>query len=106
MLLILMLNEFRMCRVLNKFSERTNMNYVPNTLDGAAAAILKETKRSKGELADFLGVTANTLKKKLEGESDLMLSEAVGIAEFLGLTLQEVADLASQASECSNSEVE
>lgn len=72
------------------------MSYSPNTLDGAAASILKETHRDKGALAEHLNVSGVTLKRKLEGESELMLSEAVALAEFLGLSLQEVADLALQ----------
>ncbi len=72
------------------------MSYSPITLDGAAASILKETKRDKGELAAHLNVSGMTLKRKLEGDSELMLSEAVALADFLGLSLQEVADLALQ----------
>lgn len=69
------------------------------TLVGEVASKIATTKTSKQQLAARMGVTTVTLDRKLSGKSELMLSEAVALASFLDMTLQEVADLAATSSQ-------
>lgn len=74
------------------------------TLVGEVASKIAVTKTSKQQLAARMGVTTVTLDRKLSGKSELMLSEAVALASFLDMTLQEVADIAAATSLSGNTE--
>lgn len=65
------------------------------TLEGLVAARLAETKTSKQQLADAIGVRSTvTLNAKLAGASELTLREGRALAEFCGVSVQDVCELA------------
>ena len=66
-----------------------------NTLTGLVAGSLAENRTTKATLASRLGIkSVQTLNTKLDGTSELSLSEAKMIADFCGVTLEYVAELA------------
>ena len=65
------------------------------TLEGFVGGCMAEKKISKGELAQLLGFkTTQTLNTKLDGSSELSLKEAKSLAEFCGVTIEDIAELA------------
>jgi transcriptional regulator with XRE-family HTH domain len=52
-----------------------------------------EQNVSKKQLAKVTGMSRHTVARKLSGETELTVSEAVGICKELGTTLQDVLDL-------------
>lgn len=65
------------------------------TLEGLVAACLAETKTSKAELAEALGIaTTATLNAKLSGASELTLREGIALAEFCDVEVQDICELA------------
>lgn len=64
------------------------------TLDGLVAAHLRETGTTRLELAEVVGVkSGTTLNQKLTGNSELSLSEAVNLASWLGITVQDLCSI-------------
>ena len=64
------------------------------TLHGLVAAYLATSHRTKKELAETLTCTPETLNNKLEGRTALTVSEARTIAEFIGVPIDRVCELA------------
>lgn len=65
------------------------------TLEGFVIGRMTERKVSKAELAQILGVkTTQTLGTKLDGTSELSLREARNLADFCGVSIEEICDLA------------
>ena len=66
-----------------------------NTLEGLVSCCMAEKKVSKAELAQILGVkTTQTLNTKIDGSSELSLREAKSIADFCGVSIEEICSLA------------
>ncbi|MBQ6102161.1 MAG: helix-turn-helix transcriptional regulator [Atopobiaceae bacterium] len=64
------------------------------TLEGLVAARLAETKTSKQQLADAIGVKSTaTLNAKIAGTSELTLREGQALAEFCDVDVQDVCEL-------------
>lgn len=64
------------------------------TLEGLVAARLAETRTSKQQLADVIGIrSTNTLNAKLSGASELTLREGQALADFCGIDVQTVCEL-------------
>ena len=65
------------------------------SLEGLVGARLAETKTSKQQLAEQIGVsTTATLNAKLSGTSELSLREGQALAEFCEVSVQEICRLA------------
>lgn len=65
------------------------------SLEGLVGARLAETKTSKQQLAEWIGVnTTATLNAKLSGASELSLREGQALADFCGVSVQEICKLA------------
>lgn len=59
-------------------------------LVGAKLAIMHKTKQS---LADAMGVSLNTLNRKISGESEMSTTEALALSRFLDVTVEDVCSL-------------
>lgn len=65
-----------------------------DSLTGIVAATLAERHVSKQELASLMGLkSVQTLNAKLDGASELSLSEGKRLADFIGCTLDEIGAL-------------
>lgn len=61
------------------------------TLEGYVAATCAERGTKKGELATLLGIRSTwTLNRKLRGEQPLYLKESKKLADYLGITVDEL----------------
>lgn len=64
------------------------------SLNGYVSARLAETNTTKQRLADSMGIkTVATLNTKLNGESDLTLNEAIALADFLNISVDNICEL-------------
>ena len=80
-----------------KFLLRWEVNTVAiiNTLEGLVNGLLAEKHVTKAELAQTLGIrSTQTLNTKLDGTSELSLREAQGLAEFCGVSIEDICNLA------------
>ena len=59
--------------------------------EAAVAVYLKRTGMSQEELAQRIGMTDNTLRRRLNGRNDFTLPEAVRLSELLGVSLDQLA---------------
>lgn len=65
-----------------------------STLEGFVLGRMNEKKVSKAELAKIIGVkTTQTLNTKLDGTSELTLKEAQNLANFCGVSIEDICDL-------------
>ena len=65
-----------------------------STLEGFVLGRMNEKKVSKAELAQIIGVkTTQTLNTKLDGTSELTLKEAQSLANFCGVSIEDICDL-------------
>ncbi len=65
-----------------------------NTLVGLVNGLMAEKRVTKAELANLLGIkSTQTLNTKLDGTSELSLREAKGLADFCGVTLEDLCSL-------------
>jgi DNA-binding XRE family transcriptional regulator len=68
---------------------------VINTLEGLVNGRMSEKNVSKQELARIVGVkSTQTLNTKLKGSSELSLREAQRLAEFCGVSVEDICTLA------------
>lgn len=68
---------------------------VINTLEGLVNGRMSEKNVSKQELARIVGVkSTQTLNTKLKGSSELSLREAQRLAEFCGVSVEDICALA------------
>lgn len=68
---------------------------VISTLEGFVAGRMNEKKVTKAELAQIVGVkTTQTLNTKLDGTSELSLREAKSLADFCGVSIEDICSLA------------
>lgn len=66
-----------------------------STLEGFVTGRMREQKVSKAELAEIVGVkSTQTLNTKLDGTSELSLREAQNLADFCGVSIEEICTLA------------
>lgn len=66
-----------------------------NTLEGLVNGLLAEKHMTKAELAETLGIrSTQTLNTKLDGTSELSLREAIGLADFCEVSIEEICTLA------------
>ena len=66
-----------------------------STLEGFVTGRMREKKVSKAELAEIVGVkSTQTLNTKLDGTSELSLREAQSLADFCGVSIEEICTLA------------
>ncbi len=66
-----------------------------STLEGFVTGRMREQKVTKAELAERLGVkSTQTLNTKLDGTSELSLREAKSLADFCGVSIEEICTLA------------
>ena len=71
-----------------------------STLEGLVAARLAETKTSKQQLANMLGINMTaTLNAKITGASELSLREGQALAEFCGVSVQTICELAFERND-------
>jgi DNA-binding XRE family transcriptional regulator len=69
-----------------------------STLEGFVIGRMKEKKVSKAELAQIVCVkTTQTLNTKLEGTSELSLREAQSLANFCGVSIEDICSLAFES---------
>lgn len=65
-----------------------------NTLTALVNGVIAEKGITKIELANAMGITTyDTLTKKLDGSSELVLSEARVLAKFCGTSVDELCEL-------------
>lgn len=65
------------------------------SLEGLVVARIADTHTTRSDFARKTGVKSwRTLKNKLRGSSQLSFAEAVALGEQLGITLDELRDLA------------
>lgn len=64
------------------------------TLNGLVSGRLRDMHDSKQGLARRMGVTAETLNRRLDGRSPLLVSDARVIADYTGLSVDEICRLA------------
>ncbi|WP_156901049.1 helix-turn-helix domain-containing protein [Olsenella profusa] len=63
------------------------------TLEGYVAARCAERGTKRKDLAALLGISSTwTLRRKLRGESPLYLKESKRLADYLGITVEELID--------------
>ena len=66
-----------------------------STLEGFVAGRMTEKQVTKAELAQIVGVkTTQTLNTKLDGTSELSLREAKSLADFCGVSIEDICSLA------------
>ncbi len=66
-----------------------------STLEGLVNGLLAEKHMTKAELAETLGIrSTQTLNTKLDGTSELSLREAIGLADFCEVSIEEICTLA------------
>ena len=65
-----------------------------NSLQGLVAARVAELNITKQSLADAVGVSLVTFKKKVCGESDITITEARKLAKAIEVSSDEVCRLA------------
>lgn len=65
-----------------------------NSLQGLVAARIAELHLTKQGVADAMGCSLVTFNKKVNGESDITISEARRLAKKLGVSSDEVCRLA------------
>ena len=51
--------------------------------------MIRDCIRSQGNVAHVLGITNNTLRCKLENESEFKVSEAEKLSKMLGMTVEQ-----------------
>ena len=65
------------------------------TLEGFVIGRMTEKRVTKAELAQIVGVkTTQTLGTKLDGTSELSLREAQNLANFCGVSIEDICSLA------------
>ena len=65
-----------------------------NSLQGLVAARIAELHLTKQSVADAMGCSLVTFNKKVNGESEITISEARKLAKKLGVSSDEVCRLA------------
>lgn len=64
------------------------------SIDLAIGYFMAEQKINRGQMAQMMGMSANTLRSKREGVNDWTLSELFRLADLTGKSLDELAGLA------------
>lgn len=69
------------------------------SLNGYVSARLTETNTTKQKLADSMGIkTVATLNTKLNGDSELTLVEAITLAKFLNISIEDICEMLYRAA--------
>lgn len=87
-------------KVLNISSKRTggdNMEQVVEAIDRAIGFYMVEQHINRGQMAERMGMTTNTLRWKREGKSKWTWDEILKLSEITGKTPDELAGIRSPA---------
>lgn len=66
---------------------------VLNAIDLAISYYMAEQKITREQMAQLMGMSANTLRWKREGKTDWTLSEVLRISDLTGKTIDELAGM-------------
>lgn len=68
------------------------MGAAMSAINDAVAIYLFKNGKSRGDLADAMGMSRKTLRLKLSGESELTLSEVDKLCEITGVDISSIFD--------------
>lgn len=67
------------------------LEQVTATIDRAIGHYMADNKLTRGQMAEKLGMSPNTLRSKREGKSEWLLSEFMELSQLTGKTPDELA---------------
>ena len=68
------------------------MEEVIRAIDCAISHYIADKKITRDQMAELLGMSANTLRWKREGKNEWLLSEVLKLSDLMGVSLDELTE--------------